>query len=228
MTFVRIEAYLSHLQHELRERGLVEARIIDEVREHLVDAVEAAMRRGLSAEAAEREALVRFGPPETIAAAFLRTRHPMLKRLAVVMWRLGRVLRRNPPHLLHYHDHDLEAPARYHFALRLKRPFRNLFGKMSTDEQKRFIAQKRERGEDVSAFETDPRERLVQFLAEFGRRTFGSSGSLESLTLLEDTSDSTTRRGRYLASFGSGVRMIWVVALRADGGVSFDGTNSPA
>jgi hypothetical protein len=99
---------------------------------------------------------------------------------------------------------------------------------MSADERERFLAEMRERGEDVSAFETDPHERLVQFLREFGRRTFGSSGTLESLTLLEDTSDSSTRGGRYLAAFGTGTKMIWTIALNAKGGVSFDGTNAPA
>jgi hypothetical protein len=99
---------------------------------------------------------------------------------------------------------------------------------MSADEKERFIAEKRERGEDVSAFETDPRERLVQFLRDFGLRTLGPSGTLESLTLLEDTTDARKRGGRYLAAFGSGTRMIWTVALSTDGAVSFDGTNAPA
>ena len=106
--------------------------------------------------------------------------------------------------------------------------YRNRFQKMSADEQQRFIAEKMDRDGDVSAFETDPRERLVQFLREFGRRTFGSSGTLESLTLLEDTTDSNKRGGRYLVAFASGTKMIWTVALSGDGGVSFDGTNAPA
>jgi hypothetical protein len=46
--------------------------------------------------------------------------------------------------------------------------------------------------------------------------------------LLEDTTDARKRGGRYLAAFGSGTRMIWTVALGADGAVSFDGTNAPA
>ena len=99
---------------------------------------------------------------------------------------------------------------------------------MSADERQRFIAEKRDRGEDVSAFETDPRERLVQFLRDFGLRTLGAAGTLESLTLLEDTSDARKRGGRYLAAFGTGTRMIWTVALSADGAVTFDGTNAPA
>ena len=149
----------------------------------------------------------------------------MFKRLVMLLSRIGRLVRGTAPHPGHYHD---VGPSRYHFALRLKRWRRDRFGSMSPDERKRFIALMRERGEDVSAFETDPRERLVRFLEEFGRRTFGSTGTLESLTLLEDTTNSTKRGGRYLAAFGGGCKMIWTVALSADGGVSFDGTSAPA
>lgn len=136
------------------------------------------------------------------------------------------LIRRNAPQGGHYHD--VAVPSRHHFALRVRRQYRNRFQRMSADERKRFIAEKRERGEDVSAFEMDPRERLLQFLREFGRRTFGSSGALESLTLLEDTSDANKRGGRYLVAFAGGARMVWTVALRTDGGVSFDGTDAPA
>jgi len=226
MMSVRLEAYLSRLEYELRKHGLVDTRIVDEVREHLLDGVDAGLRRGLSADAAEREAFGRFGAPETVAAGFAKERYRMLKRLVIVLSKIGGLLRGSPRHPVHYHD--VAAPSRHHFALRLKRPYRNRFGRMSADEQKRFIAQKRERGEDVSAFETDPRERLEHFLGEFGRRTFGSSGTLESLTLLEDTTESTRRGGRYLAAFSSGATMIWTVALSADGAVSFDGTHSRA
>jgi hypothetical protein len=144
--------------------------------------------------------------------------------LFFILTRLAGLMRRNEAQAGQFHD--VSVPSRYHFALRLKRRFRNRFQRMSADEQKRFIAEKRDRGEDVSAFETDPRERLVQFLGEFGRRTFGSSGTLEALTLLEDTTDSNIRGGRYLAAFASGTKMIWTVALRGDGAVSFDGSIS--
>jgi hypothetical protein len=152
----------------------------------------------------------------------------MSNRLLLILTRIAGLCagRRHGPHAVHYHD--VGGPSRYHFALRLKRPRRNRLEKMSADEKERFIAEKRERGEDVSAFETDPRERLVQFLRDFGLRTLGPSGTLESLTLLEDTTDARKRGGRYLAAFGSGTRMIWTVALGADGAVSFDGTNAPA
>jgi hypothetical protein len=149
----------------------------------------------------------------------------MSNRLLLILTRIAGLRRRHEPHAVRYHD--VGGPSRYHFALRLKRPHRNRLKKMSADEQ-RFIAEKRDRGEDVSAFETDARERLVQFLRDFGLRTLGPGGTLESLTLLEDTADARKRGGRYLAAFGSGTRMIWTVALGADGAVSFDGTNAPA
>ena len=225
MISARVEAYLSRLEYEFRRRGLVSTRIIVELREHLLDAVEAGIRRGLSVDAAEHEALIRFGPVEIVAASFAGKRHCMSNRLMIVLSKIGALLRGSRPHGGNYHD--VAAPSRYHFAVALKRPYRDRFAKMSVDERNRFIAQKKEKGEDVSAFETDPRERLAQFLQEFGRRTFGSSGTLESLTLLEDTTDSTKRGGRYLAAFGGGAKMIWTVALSANGAVSFDSTSSP-
>jgi HAAS len=226
MTSAALEAYLSRLERELRKRGLQDRRIVDEAREHLFDAVENGLQRGLSVDAADSDALVRFGPPEMVAAHFATKRHRMSNWLLFILTRLAGLTRRNEPQAGHYHD--VTVPSRYHFALRLRRQYRNRFRRMSADEQKRFIAEKRERGEDVSAFETDPRERLIQFLREFGRRTFGSSGTLESLALLEDTTDSNKRGGRYLVAFASGTKMIWTVALSGDGGVSFDGTNAPA
>jgi hypothetical protein len=53
MTSTALEAYLSQLERELRKRGLQDGRIIDEGREHLVDAVEDGLQRGLSMDAAE-------------------------------------------------------------------------------------------------------------------------------------------------------------------------------
>ena len=214
MTSAPLEAYLSQLERELRKHGLLDRRIVEEAREHLVDAIDHGLERGLSVDAAEREAFVRFGPPETVAAYFATERYRMSNRLPLILTRLEGLMRRNDPNSGHYHD--VAVPSRYQFTLRLRRPYRNRFQRMSGDEQ------------NFSAFETDPRERLVQFLREFGQRTFGSRGTLESLTLLEDTTDSSKRGGKYLAAFGSGTKMIWTVVLSTDGGVSFDGTNASA
>jgi hypothetical protein len=220
-----VDAYLALLGCELRKRGLADSRIVEEAREHLVDAIQEGLDRGLSVEAAERQAFARFGPPEIVAAGFARERYRMLNWLRTMMSKFAGPLRYQGPCLGRYHD--VSAPSVVHCALRLKRPYRARFARMSADEQKQFIAEMRKRGEDVAAFETDPQERLVQFLREFGRRKFGSSEALESLTLLEDMTDSTKRGGRYLAAFGSGTKMIWTVTLRPDGAVSFDGTTSP-
>jgi hypothetical protein len=216
MTSAPFEAYLNRLERELRKHGLPGRRIVEEAREHLVDAMEEGRQRGLSIDAAAREAAARFGPPETVAAHFAMERYRMSNWLLLMLNRIAQLIRRNEANAGHYHD--VAVPARYHFALQLRRHYRSRFRRMSADEQTRFIAE---------AFERDPRERLVQFLREFGRRTFGSSGTLESLTLLEDTTDSRKQGGRYLAAFGSGAKMIWTVAL-TDRGVSFDGINAPA
>ena len=221
-----LEEYLSRLERELRKHGRMDRRIVEEAREHLVDAIEASLQRGLAIDAAQREAFVKFGPAEMVAAHFATERYRMLNRLRVMLTRMSGRIHRREPHASDYHD--VAVPSRYHFAVRLKRRPGYRFKRMSAGDRERFIAEMRERGKDVSAFETDPRERLAQFLREFGQRTFGSGGTLESLTLLEDTTDSSRRGGTYLAAFGSGTRMIWTVALRADGAVSFDGTPAPA
>jgi hypothetical protein len=205
MTSTALEEYLNRLERELRKRGRQDRRIVDEAREHLVDAIEEGLQSGLSVDAAEREAFVRFGPPETVAAHFSTEGSRMSNWLLFTLTRIAGLIRRDEPRAAHYHD--LAGPSRYHFALRLRRRYRKGFQRASVDG--------------------DPRERLIQFLREFGVRRFGSTGTIESLALLEDTTDATKRGGRYLAAFGSGTKMIWTVDLRADGGVYFDGTSAP-
>jgi uncharacterized protein involved in exopolysaccharide biosynthesis len=68
MTPGRLDDYLRALEDALRGRGLEPSRIVDEAREHLVDAIEEGLRRGLAQEDAERDALDRFGPPHLLAA----------------------------------------------------------------------------------------------------------------------------------------------------------------
>jgi hypothetical protein len=72
MTPERTDTYLSRLQRELRKYGLTNARIVDEAREHLRDIIEDGVQRGLSVEAAEREACARFGSTEELSAEFGR------------------------------------------------------------------------------------------------------------------------------------------------------------
>ena len=78
MTFEEIDSYLARLRIELRKRGLADIRIVEEARGHLVDAAEHAIQRGLSADAAQREAIARFGSPEAVAANFASERYRRL------------------------------------------------------------------------------------------------------------------------------------------------------
>jgi len=68
MTSDRIIRYLDDLTRALRADGAFDAAVVDEVRDHLSDAIEDGIRRGLPADAAEREAIARCGPPDVVAA----------------------------------------------------------------------------------------------------------------------------------------------------------------
>jgi hypothetical protein len=226
MKLTPLDAYLSRLEEELRKHGLADRRVIEEARDHLVDSIRSGVERGLSTGAAEHEAFTNFGSPATVAAAFVHGRKGMDNRLVAFLNTIASALRRSERATGHYHD--VGGPSSVHVAVRLKRPWRTRFERISTAERDRFIAKMRGRGKEVSAFEADPRERLIQFLRDFGQRRLASSEALESLTLLEDTTTPARRGGRYLAAFSGGTKMVWTVALTADGGVSFDGTSAPA
>lgn len=70
-----LNAYLEELERELKKRGLADPAIIEEAREHLRDAAEQAMHRGISREVAEREAVERFGNAVVIARKFAAERY---------------------------------------------------------------------------------------------------------------------------------------------------------
>lgn len=85
MTSEQLEMYLNRLGRALRTRGVLDARIVEEARAHLVDAVEEGLQRGLPLDAAEREALARFGAPDTVAAHFASERDQRMNRILGVM-----------------------------------------------------------------------------------------------------------------------------------------------
>jgi capsular polysaccharide biosynthesis protein len=85
MTLGPLDTYLQELARALRERGHEATRIVDEAREHLVDAVEDGLRRGLAREDAEREALERFGPPDLLAAQSLPVRSRLMARTTAAL-----------------------------------------------------------------------------------------------------------------------------------------------
>ena len=174
MTSPALEAYLRRLERELRQQGLQDRRIVDEAREHLVDAVEDGLQQGLSVEAAERQALVRFGSPE-IVAAHLRDEavsHVEVAALHSDQTRRADATRKRTRRLAIYHD-----VAELCIALSLRSSTEAAvtvtgFKGCRPMNSSGSLPRRGKPGEDVSAFETDPRERLVQFLREFGRGTF--------------------------------------------------------
>ena len=85
MTPGPVDAYVSRLKNELRQRGIEDTRIAEEAREHLIDAVEDGRQRGLSVDDAEREAFERFGTPESVAAHIALERDRTMNRFAATV-----------------------------------------------------------------------------------------------------------------------------------------------
>jgi hypothetical protein len=81
-----LDAYLLRLERTLRTQGLVNPRILAEAREHLADAITDGLDRGLSQDAAEREALARFGNPTDLTEAFRR-----VYRWDYLVWYLAKI-----------------------------------------------------------------------------------------------------------------------------------------
>ena len=66
------EAYLAELRRSLRGNPLLARRVLEDVADHLAEAVAAARRSGMSERDAEEEAVRRFGPAGPLAAQFDR------------------------------------------------------------------------------------------------------------------------------------------------------------
>ena len=69
-----LTVYLDELRRALRSRGVARARIVEEVRGHVLDAVEAGERQGMLPDAACRAAIERFGPAVSVAEEFAAER----------------------------------------------------------------------------------------------------------------------------------------------------------
>ncbi len=79
-----VELYIAKLARELRKRGLVASRFLEETRAHLADAVEAGHRGGLTPEAAEEAAVQRFGDPAEVAAKYAAHKYRTLDWVLLV------------------------------------------------------------------------------------------------------------------------------------------------
>ena len=77
----QIESYLRALKRQLWLRGVFDKESLAEVESHLLEAVEAGMRRGLGAEESERQALGRFGSVKVVSRAFEKERNNLMQNL---------------------------------------------------------------------------------------------------------------------------------------------------
>lgn len=81
----RIHIYLRKLERRLWLHGLAEVETLAEIESHLLESVEAGIRRGLSPEAAEQEALERFGPVGVVAQTFEKERKNVMQKILLAV-----------------------------------------------------------------------------------------------------------------------------------------------
>lgn len=77
----QIQTYLRALKRQLWLRGVFDPESIAEAESHLLEAVEAGVRRGLSVDESERQALERFGSVKVISHAFEKERNNSMQNL---------------------------------------------------------------------------------------------------------------------------------------------------
>jgi len=77
----QIESYLHALKRQLWLRGVFDNESLEEVESHLLESVEAGIRRGLSVEEAEKQALEHFGSVKVVSLAFEKGRNNLMQNL---------------------------------------------------------------------------------------------------------------------------------------------------
>jgi hypothetical protein len=77
----QIENYLRALKRRLWLLGMFDKEAVEEVESHLLEAIEAGARRGLSVDESERQALERFGSVKVVSLAFERERNNLMQTL---------------------------------------------------------------------------------------------------------------------------------------------------
>ncbi|MGH9162241.1 MAG: permease prefix domain 1-containing protein [Vicinamibacteraceae bacterium] len=238
-----LETYLNRLARELRRRGLFDPRIVEEARDHLVDAIEDGRQRGLPPDAAKREAFARFGTPQTVATQFVAERYGMLNRwrltiaTAVRCWSMAvRRLRRDGWHLSEHSDrHGRIAwhltqgtPSTARRIASVYRPSVTALRHTTIPDADRDATERvRQTIIAAAAGVVDPdlisfpaREDLVPALELFGPRKLGPMGALESFAVLDDTIHWSTRVRRYRASFARGDTLLLTVAHAPGGSIA--------
>lgn len=201
-----LDIYLAQLRRELKKRGLFDQRIVEEARGHLTDATEQAVRRGLSRDAAEREAIARFGTPKQAAMTFASERYRLTNWLlsvsAAVVMMLQRLLAHAGGHDAHrgFEFHDRQTP--FHLLVRSKKGWVN---------------------PELVAIASDPATQLVPFLQRVAPAPLGPLGQAESVSVLERESAPDAKT--YRVVFGGHRKIVCTVTVRSDGrGASLDWT----
>ena len=80
----RINEYMRLLERELRIRGLANTETLAEVESHLLDARDQGINHGLDPQAAQQQALDRFGSARVVARRFEFERRTMKQKLLLV------------------------------------------------------------------------------------------------------------------------------------------------
>jgi len=80
------DTYLKRVTSSLGNNRAQRARVLEEIENHLIDATDEHMRRGVPRVEAEALALEELGPPETVGAEFAIEAGPVEKRSGVVRW----------------------------------------------------------------------------------------------------------------------------------------------
>jgi hypothetical protein len=80
-----INAYLKRLERDLWMRGMADADTLEEIKGHLLEAVEEGQKEGLSLDDAQRRAVERFGEAKIIGAAFEKDRTAPMQKLLLAL-----------------------------------------------------------------------------------------------------------------------------------------------
>jgi hypothetical protein len=81
----RIKAYLRNLERQLWLRGLADHDDLEEIRSHLLEALEGGVAQGLSREDAEHQALKSFGDVKTVLASFESERKDLVQKILLAL-----------------------------------------------------------------------------------------------------------------------------------------------
>jgi hypothetical protein len=77
----QIESYLRALKRQLWLRGVFDPDALAEAESHLLESFEAGLRRGLSVDESEQQALKRFGSVKVVSLAFERERNKFMQNI---------------------------------------------------------------------------------------------------------------------------------------------------